>query len=52
MLSNCIKNLLNLKDVNIKSIKNLENSVEVYAELPLNSSIQRTRGNLVLVTER
>ena len=32
MLSNCIKNLLNLKEVNVKSVKNLKNSVEIYAE--------------------
>ena len=35
MHSNCIKNLLNLKGVIIKSIKNLENSVEINVELPL-----------------
>lgn len=35
MHSNCIKNLLNLKEVIIKSIKNLENSVEINVELPL-----------------
>jgi len=35
VLNNCIKNLLNLKEVTIKSIKNLKNSVEVYAELPI-----------------
>ena len=35
MLSNCIKNLLNLKEVIVKSIKNFENSVEIYAELPV-----------------
>lgn len=35
MHSNCIKNLLNLKDVIVKSIKNFENSVEIYAELPI-----------------
>lgn len=34
MQSNCIKNLLNLKGVIIKSIKNLENIVEVYIEMP------------------
>ena len=35
MLSNCTKNLLSLKDLIIKSVKNLENCVEVYAELPI-----------------
>ena len=35
MHSNCIKNLLNLKEVIIKSIKNLEKSVEINVELPL-----------------
>ena len=35
MLSNCTKNLLNLKEVIIKNIKNFENSVEIYAELPI-----------------
>ena len=35
MHSNCIKNLLNLKEVVIKSIKNLENTVEIYIELPV-----------------
>ena len=35
MHSNCIKDLLNLKDVILKSIKNLESAVEVYIELPV-----------------
>ena len=35
MHSNCIKDLLNLKGVILKSIKNLENSVEIYIELPI-----------------
>ena len=39
MLSNCIKNLLNLKEVNVKSVKNLKNSVEIYAELPISEQI-------------
>lgn len=34
MLSNCIKNLLNLKEVIVKSIKNLENCIEIYVEMP------------------
>lgn len=34
MLSNCIKNLLNLKGVIVKSIKNFENEVQIYIELP------------------
>ena len=34
MLSNCIKNLLDLKELNVKSVKNFKNSVEIYAELP------------------
>jgi len=33
--SNCIKNLLNLKGVILKSIKNLENNVEIHIELPV-----------------
>ena len=37
MQNNCIKNLLNFKDVVVKKIKNLENSVEVYVELPKSS---------------
>ena len=39
MLSNCIKNLLNLKEVNVKSVKNLKYSVEIYAELPIAKQI-------------
>ena len=39
MLSNCIKNLLNLKEINIKSVRNLENCVEIYAELPISEHI-------------
>lgn len=35
MHSNCIKNLLNLKDVKVRKVKNLENIVEVYIELPI-----------------
>lgn len=35
MHSNCIKNLLNLKGVILKSIKNLENNVEIHIELPV-----------------
>ena len=34
MLNNCIKNLLDLKELNVKSVKNFKNSVEIYAELP------------------
>lgn len=39
MLSNCIKNLLNLKELNVKSVKNFKNSVEIYAELPIKEQI-------------
>ena len=39
MHSNCIKNLLDLKDVFIKSVKNFNNSVEIYAELPISEQI-------------
>ena len=39
MHSNCIKNLLNLKEVIIKSIKNLEKSVEIHIELPVKEHI-------------
>lgn len=34
MQNNCIKNLLNFKEVEVKNIKNLKDSVEVYVELP------------------
>jgi len=37
--SNCIKNLLNLKGVILKSIKNLENNVEIHIELPIKEHI-------------
>ena len=39
MLSNCIKNLLNLKELNLKKVKNSKNCVEVYAELPISEQI-------------
>ena len=39
MHSNCIKNLLDLKDVFIKSVKNINNSVEIHAELPTSEQI-------------
>ena len=39
MLSNCTKNLLDLKELIVKSIKNLKNSVEVYAELPISEQV-------------
>ena len=45
MLSNCIKNLLNLKDVNVKSVKNLENEVHIYAELPISKQLCPCCGN-------
>lgn len=45
MHSNCIKNLLNLKDVKIKKIRNLENLVEVYIELPISEQICPCCGN-------
>ena len=35
MLSNCIKDLLNLKDVIVKSVKNFKDIVEIYIELPV-----------------
>ena len=35
MLSNCIKNLLNLKGVIVKSVKNLKDVVEIYVEMPI-----------------
>ena len=34
MQNNCIKDLLNFKEVEVKKIKNLKDSVEVYVELP------------------
>ena len=39
MLSNCIKNLLDLKEVIVKKVKNYENYVEVYAEFPISEHI-------------
>lgn len=39
MLSNCIKNSLNLKELNIKKVKNSKNCVEVYAELPISEQV-------------
>ena len=39
MLSNCIKNLLNLKELIIKKVKNSKNYVEVYAELPISEQV-------------
>ena len=35
MHTNCIKNLLNLKDVLVKNIKNLNDKVEIYIEVPI-----------------
>ena len=35
MQNNCIKNLLNLKGVVVKNIKNLKDLVEVYIEFPV-----------------
>lgn len=39
MQTNCIKNLLDLKDFIIKNIKNLKNKVEIYIELPVKEHI-------------
>ena len=39
MLSNCIKDLLNLKEVIVKSVKNLNNVVEIYVEMPIKPHI-------------
>ena len=39
MLNNCIKNLLNLKELNVKKVKNSKNCVEVYAELPISKQV-------------
>ena len=39
MQTNCIKNLLDLKDVIIKNIKNLKDKVEIYIELPVKEHI-------------
>ena len=46
MLSNCTKNLLNLKDLIVKSVKNFENSVEIYAELPISEHVCPCCGTL------
>ena len=46
MQSNCIKNLLDLKELNVKSIKNFKNSVEIYAELPKSEHICPCCGSL------
>lgn len=35
MHNNCIKNLLNLKDVEVKNIKNFKDKVEIYIQLPI-----------------
>ena len=39
MQTNCIKNLLNLKDFIVKNIKNLKDKVEIYIELPVKEHI-------------
>lgn len=39
MQTNCIKNLLDLKDFIIKNIKNLKDKVEIYIELPVKEHI-------------
>ena len=39
MQNNFIKNLLDLKEVVVKNIKNLKNSVEIYIELPVKEHI-------------
>lgn len=45
MQSNCIKNLLDLKDVFVKDIKNLKDRVEVYLSLPVAEQICPHCGN-------
>lgn len=45
MHSNCIKNLLNLKGVIVKSIKNLKNVVQIYVEMPISPHICPNCGN-------
>ena len=45
MLSNCIKDLLNLKGVIVKSVKNLKDVVEIYVEMPIKSHICPHCGN-------
>lgn len=39
MLTNCIKDLLNLKGVIVKSVKNLKDVVEIYVEMPVKPHI-------------
>ena len=39
MQTNCIKNLLDLKDFIVKNIKNLKDKVEIYIELPVKEHI-------------
>ena len=39
MQTNCMKNLLNLKDFIVKNIKNLKDKVEIYIELPVKEHI-------------
>ena len=46
MHSNCIKNLLDLKGVLVKNIKNLKNSVEVFIELPVSQQVCPHCGNI------
>ena len=45
MLSNCIKNLLNLKELIVKKVKNSKDYVEVYAEVPISEQICPCCGN-------
>ena len=45
MHSNWIKDLLNLKEVKVRKIKNLENIVEVYIELPILEQVCPCCGN-------
>ena len=45
MQNNCIKNLLNLKGVIVKKLKNLKDLVEVYIELPVSEQICPHCGN-------
>ena len=46
MQNNCIKNLLNLKGVLVKNVRNLKDVVEIYIELPISEQICPHCGNL------
>ena len=52
MLNNCIKNLLNLKGLNVKSVKNFKNSVQIHTELPKSELKYFKRTRFLLLSSR